>query len=193
MRIHRNWAPVGLYSIGIFAAAPFLPGLVRSAAARWSNSYVSQFVLYVEISIGIGILALGARLLLSAKNKKKAIIFLISVGAILFSGFILYRFLFNPYEITHFPEYGVLGILVMRALSPAKDSQAIKEKKTIIIQNSYFYGGLITGIIGTVEEIYQHFLPNRFFNWYDILLNVVGGVLGLLIFWAMENKSSANS
>ena len=188
--MQRNWIPVGFYSICIFVATPFLPDLIRTTTSRWSYSSVSRFVLYVEILIGLGILALGIRLLLSAKNKKKAIIFLVSVSMILFCGFILYRFLFNPYEMTHFPEYGVLGILVMRALWPNKYRYSGKQKKVSIIQNSYFYGGLITGLIGTAEEIYQHFLPNRFFNWYDIVLNVVGGILGLLIFWAMKDRFS---
>jgi len=176
--------------MGIFAATPFLPELIRSATSRWPYSSVSRFVLYVEILIGVGMLALGVRLLLSARSKKKAAIFLVSIGIILFCGFILGRFLFNPFEMTHFPEYGVLGILVMRALWLNKDSHTVKQKKVSILQNSYFCGGLITGFIGTVEEIYQHFLPNRFFNWYDIVLNVVGGVLGLLIFWAMKDRFS---
>jgi len=62
----------------------------------------------------------------------------------------------------------------------------IKDVKFVIMKNHYFLSGLITGLIGTGDEIYQHFLPNRFFNLYDIFLNILGGILGLLIFWRIK-------
>jgi len=45
---------------------------------------------------------------------------------------------------------------------------------------------MVTGLIGTADEIYQYFLPNRYFTLYDIFLNILGGILGLLIFWGIK-------
>ena len=104
--------------------------------------------------------------------------------------FILYQFLPNPYEFTHLPEYAVLSMLIIWALDKAKRKGAglVKEKKLklAIIKNSYFMSISIAGIVGTVDEIYQHFLPRRFFTIYDIFLNILGGILGVLIFWGIK-------
>lgn len=81
----------------------------------------------------------------------------------------------------------------MRALDKNKGSgQSIalekKEEKLKygIIQNSYLLSGIVTSIIGAGDEVYQHFIPGRFFTWYDIFLNAVGGVLGLLVYWGIK-------
>ena len=41
-------------------------------------------------------------------------------------------------------------------------------------------------MIGMGDEIYQHFLPGRFFTWYDVFLNFVGGILGLIVYWGLK-------
>jgi len=61
-----------------------------------------------------------------------------------------------------------------------------EELKYGIIQNSYLLSGIITSMIGAGDEVYQHFIPGRFFTWYDIFLNAVGGVLGLLVYWGIK-------
>ena len=115
-------------------------------------------------------------------KRKKSVLFLISIGGIFLLSFIIYQFLPNPYEFTHLPEYAILSILIVRALD--------KEKRSNFIKNSYFLSGLITGIIGTGDEVYQYFLPKRFFTWYDIALNILGGILGILIYWRIKNHES---
>jgi hypothetical protein len=61
-----------------------------------------------------------------------------------------------------------------------------RDRKFGIIKNSYFLSGSITGVIGVVDEIYQYFLPSRFITLYDIFLNILGGILGLLVFWGTK-------
>ena len=116
---------------------------------------------------------------------KKSALFLISIGSIFLLSFILYRFIPNPYEFTHLPEYAILSMLLVWALCNKKvmGANTKKEKRltSVIIKNPYFLSGIITGLIRTVDEIYQYFLPNRYFTLYDIFLNILGGTLGLLI------------
>lgn len=199
MKISGKWLLVFFYIIAIFIITPYLPNLIQFASSRWSSEGAKRFVLSVEIIIAFLILALGI-ILLFYRRKKSALFFFISIGGIFLTSFVLYLFLPNPYEFTHLPEYAILSILIMRALDKDRGNDPVreiiagkgrsKEKeeniKSGMVKNSYFLSGMVTGIIGTGDEIYQHFLPNRFFTWYDIFLNTLGGILGLLIFWGMK-------
>ena len=182
MKIHsRNkWIIVFVYIIGLFIVTPFLPQLIRFASSQWSRSSVSNFVLGIEVIIALLILSLA--ILFLFYKRKKSILFLISVSIVFLLSFVIYQFIPNPYEFTHLPEYAVLSILIVRAL--------YKEKRDSFLRNSYFLSGLITGVIGTVDELYQYFLPKRFYTWYDVALNILGGILGLLVFWAIKNRKS---
>ncbi|MBA7690940.1 hypothetical protein ES703_99476 [subsurface metagenome] len=188
MKITRKWTVVFFYTVAIFIITPYLPQLIRFASSRWASSSVSRFVLAVEIALAllISILAVGFLI----QKKKKSALFLISVGGIFLSSFILYQFIPNPYEFTHLPEYAILSILIMHALGKekTKSTDAKKEKNIWITmsKNLYFLSAMLTGLIGTVDEIYQYFLPNRFFTLYDIFLNILGGILGLLIYWRIK-------
>jgi hypothetical protein len=178
LKFSRNWVSVCIYIISIFAVTPYLPQLINFASSQLSSLAVSRFVLGAEIIIALLILTL-AIISLFHKNKK-SVFFLTSIGGIFLLSFIIYKFLPNPYEFTHLPEYAILSILIVRALD--------KEKRISFIRNYFFLSGLITGAIGTADEVYQHFLPRRYFTWYDIFLNILGGILGLLIYW--ETKKS---
>ena len=185
MKTAAKWTVVCVYTIGIFAVTPYLPQLIQTATSRWSSSGVSRFVLGVEIAIALLTLIFAVGFLIH--RRKKSALFLISVGAIFILSFIIYQLIPNPYEFTHLPEYAILSILIIRALDKEKVKSTGEKRKSklnpAIIKNPYFLSATVTGIIGTVDEIYQYFLPNRYFAWYDVLLNILGGILGLLIFW----------
>jgi hypothetical protein len=190
MKITRKWTVVFFYTVGIFVVTPYLPQLIRVASSRWASSSVSRFVLVVEIAIALLILILAVGFLI--QKKKKSAFFLIYVGGIFLLSFIIYQFIPNPYEFTHLPEYAILSILIIWALDKEKlkSTDAKKEKniRRTISKNPYFLSAMITGLIGTVDEIYQYFLPNRYFTLYDIFLNILGGILGLLIFWRIKKS-----
>lgn len=194
MKRISKWIFVFIYTIGIVVVTPYLPQLIRSASLRWSSSSVSRFVLFVEIALGVIILIMAVFFLIH--RKKKSILFLVSVGIIFLSSVLIYKWLPNPYEFTHLPEYAVFSILTINALEngkkrledkdPTQQIKGAKEMKSKIFHNSYLSSGIITGLVGTADEIYQYFLPNRHFLWYDILLNTLGAVLGLLIVWGIK-------
>jgi hypothetical protein len=190
MRVSRKWAVVYFYTVGIFVVTPYLPKLIRTASSRWSSSGVSRFVLWIEIAIALFMLAIGP--IYRIYIKKRPALYLIYAGGIFLVSFIIYQFIPNPYEFTHLPEYAILSLLIVRALDKknVRNIGARNEKniKSATIKNSYFLSGAGTGVIGIADEIYQYFLPNRFFTWYDIFLNILGGVLGLLIYSAIKNR-----
>ncbi len=176
MKLPKAWGWVCFYTVSLFLITPYLPALIRAASSQWSSARVSQAALGLEIALALLILALTVRSLIL--RRKKSALFLISVsGIFLLSVFIYKTYIPNPYEFTHLPEYAILSFLLMRAIT------AGKRGNPTLINNPYFLSGLITSIIGTADEVYQHFLPSRYFNWYDIALNILGGILGLLIFW----------
>ena len=190
MKITRKWTVVFFYTVAIFVITPYLPQLISIASSRWASSSVSRFVLIVEIAIALLILVLAVGFLI--QKKKKSALFLVSIGSIFLLSFLIYKLIPNPYEFTHLPEYAILSILIVWTLDKEKlkGTKAKKEKniRLTISKNPYFLSVTITGIIGVADEIYQYFLPNRFFTWYDILLNILGGILGLLIFWGLKKS-----
>ena len=190
MKITRKWTVVFFYTVAIFVFTPYLPQLISIASSWWASSSVSRFVLVVEIALALLILIFSVRFLI--QKKKKSALFLISIGGIFLLSFILYRFIPNPYEFTHLPEYAILSILIVWTLDKEKlkSTDAKKEKniKLTLSKNPYFLSAIITGIIGAVDEIYQYFLPNRYFTLYDIFLNILDGILGLLIFWRIKKS-----
>jgi len=188
MKITRKWTVVFFYTVAIFIITPYLPQLISIASSRWSSLGVSRFVLVVEIALALLILIFAVRFLI--QKKKKSALFLISIGGIFLLSIIIYKFIPNPYEFTHLPEYAILSILIVWTLDKKKlkriDTKKEKNIRLTISKNPYFLSAIITGIIGAVDEIYQYFLPSRYFTWYDIFLNILGGILGLLIFWGIK-------
>lgn len=197
MNISGRWVSALLYVIAIFIITPYLPRLIQLASSRWSSETTNRFVLNVEIIIALLLFALGI-IPLIYKKKRTALFFILSIGGIFLTSFVLYYFLPNPYEFTHLPEYAILSILIKRAFNKnkgrcwdsareiGKRTEKEETKKSGIMKNFYFLSGTITSVIGIGDEIYQHFLPGRVFTSYDIFLNTLGGILGLLIYWGMK-------
>lgn len=77
-----------------------------------------------------------------------------------------------PAEKIHVAEYGLLGVLLYNALRIDFDRFGKK---------LYVYGILVCLIVGTLDEIIQLILPNRYFDWCDVFVNGVSGIVMLLM------------
>ena len=200
---------VYVYLLVILIATPCLPLLIRWASSRWQAGSISSFVVGVEIFIGALLLFLvGCVFFLTEKISFLCFI----ISGLLTSAILFYFIVPNPYELTHLPEYAILSILIMKAIKGVKGKEKINNTniysvrrisssdqrwyrgswfwnrfKTLpkISNRVYFRSAAITGALGAVDEIYQGLLPLRYFTWYDILLNVIGGLLGLTILWGI--------
>jgi hypothetical protein len=91
----------------------------------------------------------------------------------------------NPYELTNLPEYAIMSILILQAIKELKG----KRREKLSESRVYFQAAVITGVLGSVDELYQGVLPMRYFTWYDIFLNGLGGILGLTLFWGITRES----
>jgi len=199
------------YLLVILIATPCLPLLIRWASSRWQAGSISGFVVGVEIFLGAFLLFLAGGVFFF--NRRRFPSFILIIGGLLTSAILFYLLIPNPYELTHLPEYAILSILVMKAIKGVKEKEKINNTniypvrrisssdqrwhkrqswfwnrfKTLpkISNRVYFRSAAITGALGAVDEIYQGLLPLRYFTWYDILLNVIGGLLGLTILWGI--------
>lgn len=177
-----RWLVVYGYLLIVLIATPYLPLLIQWASTRWPAASISNFVLSVEISIGV-LLIISAGAIFFFNIRKFPRFFLIIVALITFSS-IFYLITPNPYELTHLPEYAILGILVVRAIKETEGRRREKMNETSL----YLQSAVITCALGAIDELYQGILPSRFFTWYDILLNGIGGLLGLTIFWGIRRE-----
>ena len=80
---------------------------------------------------------------------------------------------FNPYSLLHVPLYGVLTLLILLSLCTGKGRYSPKR---------LIAGGLISGIVGALDEFHQTFIPTRDGTWGDVFLDVLGVIIALLVF-----------
>lgn len=100
-------------------------------------------------------------------DQPTAYIWLLGIALI----FIYYFWILNvPVKRIHFLEYCVLAVLVYRALRHRFAPPALY---SLVI--------LGVGVVGTGEETIAFFLPQRFAAITDVIFDVTGGVLGLLV------------
>jgi VanZ family protein len=84
---------------------------------------------------------------------------------------LLIRFGQFPAERLHLLEYGMMAVLVHRALTADRDSR--------LADHGLALG--LTILIGFGDETIQWILPQRFFELKDVGLNAVSGILGLAL------------
>ena len=165
------------YLLIILVTTPYLPLLIRWASSRWQAGSISGFVVGVEIFLGALLLFLAGGVFFF--NRQRFPSFILIVGGLLTSAILFYFIIPNPYELTHLPEYAILSILIIKAITKVKEK--IREK----LNDTYmcFGSSTVIGALCAIDEVYKGFLPLRYFTWYDIFLKVIGRLLGLTIFW----------
>lgn len=77
-----------------------------------------------------------------------------------------------PEERSHLIEYSVVAALIYAALTErASQGRHVPVPALLAV--------LITTLVGTVDEGIQWLLPNRYFNLYDILFNLLAAVMAV--------------
>ena len=83
-----------------------------------------------------------------------------------------------PEERIHLVEYGILSFFVYRALR--------FDFSGFIL---FFLTFVTVSGFGFFDEVIQGILPNRYFGWRDVLLNAIGGIMGIaLIAFVFSNQ-----
>ncbi len=84
-----------------------------------------------------------------------------------------------PDKLAHAIVYGIFSYLVIRAYS--SDNQALSKHMILSV--------LITSGYGVLMELIQgNFFPQRFFEVPDIIANIIGSLIGVLIYNYLHNR-----
>lgn len=82
-------------------------------------------------------------------------------------------------KFAHIVEYGILGYLLMRAISSTK---------RLSLKTSFLFIILFILVYGVCDEMYQSFIPGRNPSLSDLIFDLIGGAFGGILFY----RSSRN-
>ncbi len=150
-----SWLYVSVCSMVIFATIPLARTMQEFVKETWGRETFSYIVIgFVIVAIVAGFNYL--RRLKTSSGSRYAWLIVISF---LFIGYTI-RLSSNPEEALHFVEYGLLGLLLYRALTHRTRDISI-----------YFKATVIGAMIGMMDEAIQWAIPKRFWGLDDIWLN----------------------
>ena len=86
---------------------------------------------------------------------------------------------FLVHKTGHVIEYGILGILIYRAIKQEK----INKKEAII------YAIIMAFFYGITDEFHQSFTPTRTPRLRDVIIDTIGASAGILIVWKLLPKT----
>ncbi len=163
-----SWLLVALCSAIIFATIP----VARSAQKFVYNTVGKEFFTYfvvLAVITGTALLLYFFVFKLKVKQRSQYIWILICAGLYLYNTFRIDK---HPEEAIHFLEYGILSYFIFRALSYSVRDTTV-----------YISALLIASFVGTMDEFLQWIMPNRFWDFRDIGLNIFASSVLLLGIW----------
>ena len=160
----RSWLYACIWSLLIFVTVP----VARVMQAYVSEHWGRDFFLYAVI-VTIVLLIIVSLQLITGKRTATPMnyVWLTSIATVFFVYTIQLRG--NPEEAVHFVQYGILSILIYRALTHRITDYGI-----------YFVALLLTTTVGIIDEALQWLTPKRVWDLKDIRLDFVAAALALL-------------
>lgn len=161
----RSWLLVGACTLLIFSAIPMARPLLRLLQAHGGGDLLRWFSLAVIVmSAAIAVFYLYRRL---HKLTWTRLAWLF--GVVGYFVYLVLEKMKTPSEALHFVEYGLLGLLAMRALSHRIPDRLV-----------YGCAILFCLVVGTVDEILQWLTPGRVWDIRDIAHNGVAALMAQL-------------
>ena len=160
------WLFTFLYVVLIYATLGIMPRIWDKLDSLASGKLVSIFyIFYAVVAVFIFVFILFVK---KEKSPLKFILFLFFMGITIAT----LKFAKFPAEKVHIAEYGLLGVLLYNALKIDFDRFGNK---------LYIIGMIACSAIGALDEVIQLILPNRYFDWRDIFMNGLCGMIALLM------------
>jgi glycopeptide antibiotics resistance protein len=178
----RAWLYVGLMSLAILFSLPLTPILwgvaIRMVGRGFNNvAYVISLIVLVGLFLFMlrNIKTYGT---VGARHAAPRIVAFAALGLI--CGWLLRYHCRFPAERLHLIEYGLLAFLVFKAL-------------LFDFPNAPSYGMAFafSSLFGLMDEGIQYILPNRNFEWRDVVTNALASALGLLVVRLVTRPRSA--
>jgi hypothetical protein len=157
-----SWLYVAVWTLSIFSVIPLARQIQEYVYQVWGRDLFTYGVMSVTITALAAALVYVYRLQLDSRTRY---FWLIAVAGIFFT-YTLDLGKRNPVESVHFILFGVLGILVYRALTHRLKDSSI-----------FFAGVIICGCIGIIDEFVQWMTPRRVWDLTDIGLNLLSSAL----------------
>jgi VanZ family protein len=161
-------------SIGLVLSAPFV-GQIRAFIRR---EFPGHFVLIVGLIIAAGLSAALLAAVLRIRDRRAQRYGALAGALLIAGGYAAYRAGDNPesnvVELFHFLQYGLITFLFYRAWHPLGDLASILMP---------VFAGVV---VGSAEEWFQWFIPNRVGEMNDVFLNLVAIGCGLLFSLAVD-------
>ena len=172
------WLIVLLYITLIFMTLGDVVPIVNFAEKRLGNNFnlimsLSPYIFFLSFFVYV-----------TAIKKERRLSQYIYYILILTAFFLVMRFLRYPVERIHLIEYSIFGALFFWMVS----------LYGLSLLASYAITVFVIVLVGGADEIVQSFIPTRFFDFRDILINFQSGVLGAAVYAGfvqeinMENK-----
>lgn len=174
-RLAKEWLAVAVWVVGIYATIPFVRSLREVFATRWPVEFLAFGVMAIVAMAAVVTLVVSRSRRRSIRWADVAWLAAIVAAMIVWTGSLLGQ----PEEAIHFLEYGVLGVLLYRAL-----------RLRIPDPGVFVAGALIGALVGTVDEIIQWLVPDRFFDFRDLVLNGGASVLVQIALWRVVRNTS---
>jgi hypothetical protein len=160
----QSWLYVCIWSLLIFLTVPVAREIQDYVSEHWGRN----LFLYGVVAMIVLLLITALKLITGRQSTKvQHHVWLFSIATV----FIIYTIQLrgNPEEAVHFVQYGILAILVYRALTHRITDPGI-----------YFVALLLTTAIGIIDEALQWLTPGRVWGLKDIRLDSVAAALVLL-------------
>ncbi|UCH45124.1 MAG: VanZ family protein [Nitrospiraceae bacterium] len=149
----------------IFTTIPLARGLQKLVYDTVGKEFFTYFVLFTVLA-GLIVLLYILIIKLQVRKPSQYLWIILCSGTLIYFTFQLRK---HPEEAIHLLEYGVLACLLLNALG-----HRIKD------WTAYITAGLLVVFIGTVDECVQWVLPSRVWDYKDVGINALAGVLSLL-------------
>jgi len=161
----RAWAYVGIMMVFILLSLPLTPILWGQAVEKFGDR-VNAVGYVVLLSLAGGFFVSMVR-----RRRELGILrFFLLAGLVVIYGCLLKYQCRFPAERLHLMEYGLLAYLSYSAL-----------RLHVPRMPAYVLGFLISSAFGFLDEVIQYVLPNRVFEYRDVMTNVIASGLGLLV------------
>lgn len=160
-REQRLWSLAAMVVVVIYATL----GLASTLVGMVDEEILAGLFLLALILVGLTILTQGLKTIPSGAE----IGIFIGVATV----YLLLCIRLAIPERSHLLEFGVLAVLIFEALNEGKDhGRAIRYPALIAF--------LLTSLFGLVDELIQLALPERVFDWEDILFNTLAALTAVV-------------
>lgn len=158
----RDWLPVVAWTLFIYATIPLARALQWWVSENWTRA-VFSWAVYASVAIGLLAAIHHFRRRAVPVGRRQWMILGVLTAIFAWGAWHLRRI---PEEAIHLPQYGVLSLLLYRAYSRRYGDRG-----------AFACAALLGSFLGMFDEVIQWAVPRRYFEFKDIIINVLSVLL----------------